>query len=85
MISPYAVNVASWDWVKYSDFVHVNRTVTDPMPVVVTLTVRDGPMLSVNDTVAEIPDTRAAEHDTDDGDTVNASLIAPAPVRDASS
>ena len=61
---------------------HVTRTVTDPMPVVVTLTVRDHPLLSVNDTVAEIPDTRAAEHDTDDGDTVNASLIAPAPVRD---
>ena len=66
------MNVASWDSVKYSDFVHVNRTVAEDATAKVTLTVRNDPLLSVNDTDVP-PGTLTAEHDTDDGDTVNES------------
>ena len=72
VISPYQVNVASWYWVKYSDFVHVTRTVASDPTAKVTLTVRVGPLLSV--ITAGVPSgTLTAEHDTDDGDTVKKS------------
>ena len=64
------MNVASWDSVKYSDFVHDTLTVAWDPAAKVALTVRNGPMLSVNDTDVP-PGTLTAEHDTDDGDTVN--------------
>ena len=64
------MNVASWDWVKYSDFVHVTLTVAWDPAAKVTLTVRDGPELSVI-AAGVPPGTLTAEHDTDDGDTVN--------------
>ena len=49
---------------------HLTRTGVEVPSAKVTLTVRDGPLLSVNDTDVP-PGTLAAEHDTDDGDTVN--------------
>ena len=51
---------------------HVTRTGVEVPPAKVTLTVRDGPELSVI-TADTPPGTLAAEHDTDDGDTVNVS------------
>ena len=49
---------------------HDNRTVAWDATAKSVLTVRNGPMLSVNDTDVP-PGTLTAEHDTDDGDTVN--------------
>ena len=49
---------------------HVTLTVAWDATAKSVLTVRNGPMLSVNDTDVP-PGTLTAEHDTDDGDTVN--------------
>ncbi len=65
----------------YPVFVQLNCTVTDPVVVVVTETVRDEPEPDT-DTVAAIPEERDAEHDAEDGTTVNPSVITPAPVRE---
>ncbi len=66
----------------YPVFVQLNCTVTDPVVVVVTDTSRIVPELSLNDTDAAIPEERDAEHDAEDGTTVNPSVITPAPVRE---
>ncbi|MCY3950723.1 MAG: hypothetical protein OXF61_16205 [Acidimicrobiaceae bacterium] len=57
------------------------RTVTLPVPVVVTDTVREDRPAPLTVTVAEIPDMRLAEHDADDGDTVIKSVMVPGPLR----
>ena len=55
------------------------------MLAVATLSTRQDPEPRSTDTPAETPDSHRAAHDAAAGATVNTSLIAPAPSRDAPS
>ena len=80
-----AVNVAVALEAVYPLRLHVTRTDTDPVPVVVTDTARELPDRSVTDTVADIPETRLAVQAALEGDTVNPSDICPGASRVAPS
>ena len=63
----------------------VTLTRAVPVLVVVTFSTRHDAELSLTDTPAETPDSHRAEQDAPAGATVNTSLIAPGPSRDAPS